>query len=368
MGSDYKNMPFPWISKSKLMTYDYCPYNFYINYIKKEKFKTREDAVEGTNMHMVFAKFFDELKDKYKDNPGKIFSDKYTDPRKKVRVHPFRRAIYKACMKFVKPNQREYPKYKNIISNFASIETRRFLRLNSILNNEKKIFEYFCPLYIEKRLEHEPTHLFGTIDRVNAMIMPGGKTRIAIYDYKTGNVPSAVQKRDPNSVDIFDWKLPSSKMKEIHFYGLLYLLANGWKLSDEIMSFLNDEEWFFTRKDGMNYKETRRYKKKYLTSLGDDYKLFKAGKGLLEQGDIIVGYYFLNGGQRIANSNKYRPKAYRPIKEYSTVSHKAVLLAINELRSIWHNKEYRERPLENDQICYYKKCSHQEMCKERRIL
>lgn len=346
MVNPYKSMPKPWLSKSKLITYDYCPYDFYQQYeLKKPKTKHIK-AIEGTNMHMVFAKFFEQIQPKH------IFKDEYTDSRTQIRKHPFRRFIYDICMRFVKPEQREYGKYKNIISNFATIETQRFLRLNRIIRNQDKIFEYFRPLYIEKRLEYEPLKLFGTIDRVNAMIMNDGSVKVAIFDYKTGNVPKSILKHKEDTLDIFDWDLPTSKMKEIHFYALLYSLMSGYTVSDELREFLTQPEWFFLKKGGRNYKETQKYKKDYLTSLGDKYKPKKEGKAL-EKDTFVVGYYFLNGAEKIGRD--YIPKAYRPIKQINYNSMKSVYLLINEVRSIWHNNHFIKHPL-GKEVCQWMRC------------
>ena len=271
MPEPYKHMDFPWTSKSKIKAKGYCDYSFYLKYVKKEREQKRQDAVEGTNLHMVFANFYRHLK------PEHVFREEYMKQTAEIQHHPMRRFIYEACMRFIKPNHRSWGKYKNIISNFATIETKRWLRLNSLLVNKQEIFECFKPIAIEKRLEHEGTNLFGTIDRINIEIMPDKTKKIAIYDYKTGNVPKKVQ--DHKDVGkMFDWELRSDLMKEVHFYGLLYLLCSGWNLSDEVKNFLNNKDWWYIKKDDLSYKESLKQKGKYLTSLGKKYKIFKEGK------------------------------------------------------------------------------------------
>ena len=338
-------MAFPWVSKSKLKARDYCDYSYYLRYVKKEKQPKREDAVRGTNLHMVFANFYKNLK------PEHVFKEEYLEQATDLQYHPMRRFIYEASMKFVKPNHRHWGKYKNIISNFATIETQRWLRLNSLLTNRDEIFQCFKPIAIEKRLEHEGTHMFGTIDRINIEVMPDRTKKIAIYDYKTGTVPKGV--RDHKDMGkMFDWDLRPDLMKEIHFYGLLYLLCGGWQLSSEVIDFLNNEEWWYIKKDDMSYKQSLKEKGKYLTSLGKKYKLFKEGK-VLKKGDIIVGFYYLNG-----------ETGYRPIKEYGYPSHKSVIQALNDQRSIEHNHYYVKHPafVFNRDVCGYKKCHRIELC------
>jgi len=165
MAKKYKHMQFPWVAKSKIKSRDYCDYSFYLKYVKKEQEERREDAVEGTNLHMVFANFYRHLKKEH------VFKEEFTDSKTELHTHPMRRFIYEACMKFIKPNHRNWGKYKNILNNFATIETQRWLRLNTLLNNKDDIFKCFKPLYIEHRLEHDPTHMFGTIDRINIEVM-----------------------------------------------------------------------------------------------------------------------------------------------------------------------------------------------------
>jgi len=353
MGKDYIEKKGIWTSKSKIKDLEYCPYSFWLDRIKGEKKELPEVAIEGTNLHMVFHSFYEVLK------PHHVFKDEFTDPRTPINRHPFRKFIYDACMEFVKPDQREYGKYKNVLSNFATIECARFTRLNSILHNKKEIFDCFTPLVLERRLEYKPLHLYGTIDRVNVEVMPDGSKKIAIYDYKTGNVPSSVQKYNENTMDMFQWTLPTHYMKEIHFYGLLYLLSSGWQLGDEVIDFLENPEWWYTKKgkSGLPFTEVFKEKGKYLTGLKKKYKLFKdteqSGRKVFDGNDLILGFYFLNGD-----------KGYRPIKKFNYASHKGVLLSTNKYRSVMYNKHYvtTPKPVYNFIGCEKKRCVRYKEC------
>lgn len=352
---EYVDKPFPWVSKSKIGSLDYCRYSFWLERIKNKKDRPRESAIEGTNMHMVVAAFFKYLK------PEHVFKDKFTDARTKLEIHPFRKFIYEGCMRFVKPEQRGWGKYKNVLNNFATVECKRWLYLNTILHDKDKIFKYFKPLFIEKRLEHEGTYQFGTIDRINYAVMPDESVKIEIIDYKTGSTPKAVMNYKDNTGKMFDCKLPSRFMKEIHFYGLLYLLMTGWQLHDKVIEFLNDKEMWYVKKDDMSYKETKKAKSKYLTELKknfkstkQDYKLFKEGREL-KKGDILVGYYFLGGD-----------KGYHVTKEYGYPSHKSAILAINDYRTVIHNKFFVTNPeiVYSPDGCMYKNCHRITKCEE----
>lgn len=345
---EYISYKFPFVSKSKLKSFLFCKYDFYDQKILKNKQPRREDAIEGTNMHVVFNRFYANLK------PEHVFKDEFTDPRIPIHRHPFRKFIYDACMNLVKPDQRGYGKYKNILSNFASIECKRFLRLNTRLHNKQEIFDCFKPLYLEKKLVYKPLFLYGTIDRVNVEVMPNGKKVIAIYDYKTGNVPKSVMTYDENVSGNLSWKLPPYLMKEIHFYAILYALSSGWNVGDEVKDFLVNEDWWFIKKDGMTYGDSLNYKKDYLTSLQKKYKLFKAGK-LLKGSDYLIGYYFLNGD-----------KGYRPLKKFNYKSYTSTLALINEYRSCVHHKYYVKHPkfVFNPYGCE-KRCRRFEECREK---
>lgn len=421
-GGGYKHMPFPWISKSKIKTYDYCPYSWYKQYILHERRKKMRKAVEGTNMHMVFNKYYLQLRLKH------LTKDEFTDDRVRIRHHPLRRFIYKACMVSVKANhkcvkegivkpdcnadcpyperecQRKYKKYKNIISNFATIETRRWLNTYRNYESKHKAYKAYKPLHLEKRLEYEPLKLFGTIDRVDKIMLEDNKERICIYDYKTGNVPKDVRESEPlYTLSSTGWKIPSHYMKEIHFYGFLYLLKSGWKVSQRVTDFLMDKDWWvltlskevediykkaekeYDKKNrdtaaelyrkaikenalvehktpAVSRKKVNKMKRRYLTAIGDDYKLFRSGD-TLDKGDIFVGYYFLNGRKKVTQ-NREIPKAYRPIKKFNYRSLKSVLRSINHVRSIWYNKEFMEKPYPESERkkCIYRRCHQIEEC------
>lgn len=348
MSKTYIPSPFPWTSKSKIGDLEYCPYNFYQEKVLKNYRKERQDSIEGTNMHSVFHNFFETVDKKH------VFSDeKFTDPRIPLERHPFRKFIYEACMKSVMPQERNYPKYKNILNNFSSIECERWLRINSYLEDKEEIFNVFKPYRVEVGLRYDDLHLYGRIDRINFEIMPDGRKKLAIYDYKTGKVPTLVQNHVENE-NPFSWRLPSHYMKEIHFYALLYLLLTGWKLSDKVKEFLEDKKWWKVKMNGFDAIETKKYKKDHLVSLKKDYKLFKPGKQFSGK-EIILGYYFLNG-----------KKPYRPIKNYSYRTHTSLLVSINNYRSVKYERAYTKHPRDcfNYIGCPKKNCSRLEECRK----
>lgn len=359
----YKRMPPPWISKSKLNKDDWCGFDYYEHYVLQIYTKTRL-SVEGTNMHMVLHRFFKKLKmedliepeERYQKllGEGKTFFD--VDKNIPIDRQPFRRFIYEMCMKHVPPKHRGYPKYKLILSNFATIECERWIKLNDMSKNKEEILKYFKPILLEQRFEFEKYYLFGTIDRVDVEILPNKTRKILIIDYKTGKVPPDIQAGLQKPLNQYSWKLGSDKMKELHFYGLIYLFYNEWELKDELNHFLLSDEWLRTKIDSKNYIATKELKKEHYKSLGaKKARIYKDGK-TLKKGDILVCVYYLGGD-----------KPYKVVKEFNYTSFGTLIKHINDLRSREkHNMYITDPRLVFDEIVCekYKGCSKFEHCKE----
>jgi len=354
MGKDYINLPFPWHSKSKLGEDSYCKFQYYDKYIMKNVPTKQRSAVEGTNMHMVFSNFFGNLKDE-EITP-------FIDMEATVRIknHPLRRFIYEKCMTYVKPTERGNPYYQNIIRNFATIETKRFIELCNRLTNKKDIVRYFKPLKTEQRWEIPSIKWFGTLDRVDVWIGPNGGKKIMIIDYKTGNVPNAIKKGLKNPLNQFSWELSTPKMQELHFYGIMFLLKAGWQLSPEVIDYLiNPKWWFYTKDEKTTYVESKEIKKKYLKSLNtkkaNRWKMYKDDREL-KQGDIILCIYYLGGD-----------KPYKVIKQFSHSSYAGVIRHSNDLRSRDYNEIHVDHPsyIFDEYVCEnYKRCTRVQECKE----
>lgn len=344
-------MPFPWISKSKLKLDNYCKFEYYDRHVLHNYPPKKLVAIEGSNIHMVFSRFFGGLK----RDEVKLY---YHLPRQDIQYHPFRKFIYEKCMTYVHPKQRANPVYRNLIRNFATAEAERWVELNDTFTNTQEIFRYFVPVVIEKRLENDTIFIFGTLDRAHIEIFPPGIKKMVIIDYKSGNVPKDIL-NGPDPMNQFSWKLPPAFMKEMHFYAIQYLLGSGWKMPEEIIEFLTNEVWWFTHKGDLSYKASKKIKSEYLTSLNtkkdNKFKMYKGAK-TLEQGEIIIGIYFLG-----------RKKPYKVIKEFNYRSYRAVLMHINDLRSREFNQMYVKHPkyVFNEKVCKdYKRCSNVVKCKE----
>lgn len=353
MGKDYVSLPFPWHSKSKLNEDGYCKFQYYDKYIEKNTRTKQRSSIEGTNMHMVFSNFFGDLK--------KEEIRKFVDMESTARIknHPIRKFIYERCMVYVKPSERGHPFYKNIISNFATAETERFIQLCNRLTDKNDIVSYFKPLKTEQRWEIDSIKWFGTLDRIDVWIAPNGAKKMVIIDYKTGNVPSKILNGPKNPLDQFSWQLPSNKMKELHFYAIMFLIKAGWQLSPEVVDYLTSPEWWFYTKEGKTYEESKEIKKEYIKSLntkkGNRWKMYKENREL-KQGDIIVCIYYLGGD-----------KPYKVMKEFKYASYRAAIVHSNDLRSRDYNKIYVDHPsyVFDEFVCEnYKKCGKVQECKE----
>jgi len=353
MGKDYISLPFPWHSKSKLSEDGYCKWQYYNRYHLKNVQKKQRSAVEGTNTHMVFSMFFGDLKDED--------TLPFIDAKSTVRIknHPIKEFIYRRCMTYVKPSERGHPYYKNIINNFALIETERFIQLCNRVTNKKDIVTYFKTLLTEQRWEIDSAKWFGTLDRVDVFVSPNGSKKIMIIDYKTGKVPNSIKNGPKNPSNQFTWSLSPSKMLELHFYGIMYLIKVGWQLSKEVIEYLTNPKWWFYTKEGKTYEESKEIKKQYLKSLNtgraNKWKIYKDGREL-KQGDIILSIYYLGGD-----------KPYKVMKEFNYRSYGAVIRHSNDLRSRDYNEIFVDDPsyVFDEFVCEnYKRCTNVEKCKK----
>jgi len=353
MGKDYISKGFPWHSKSKIIEDGYCRWQYYNRYIMGNVTKRERPSVQGTNMHMVFSMFFGDLKDE------EILPFIDVEATTLIKNHPIRRFIYERCMIYVKPSERGNPFYKNVIRNFAMIETERFIQLCNRLSTKKDIIRFFKPLLTEQRWEIPPIKWFGSLDRVDVYVAPNSAKKVVVIDYKTGKIPKAILRGPKNPLNQFTWELASPKMKELHFYAIMYLMRAGWELSPQVIDYLTNKDWWFYIKEGHTLEESKEIKKNYLTSLNtrknNRLKMYKDGREL-KQGDIIVCIYYLGGDE-----------PYKVMKEFNYRSYRAVIMHSNDLRSRDFNEIFVDHPsyvFKEFECENYKKCSKVQECKK----
>jgi len=299
----YTYRTLPWLSKSTILGYRFCQYLFDLRYNKGIDAGVSVKAETGTNIHVLYDKFFDivdydELKKIVINHKKELIN---------TRVYHY---FYKLLMEMIPVDSRAYKPYQWMIRNFALLEADHWISLNlKYPDNYIDIQNYFIPIAKEKYSECPSLMIFGTVDRINNY--EEGNLRI-IYDYKTGRVPVDVRK-GPKSSDIFSWKLPPKKSFELHYYLILAMTQRGFTIHPDIVAFCTQEEYF---KEGVKVPKVDSY---FFNSQGEPVKAKEYYRlGMIFSGD---------------EKQPYVPKK-EPIKRSLT----AVFKWINFLRYIIKNK------------------------------
>ena len=322
----YTYRPLPWMSKSTVISEKFCPYLFFLRYIRGMDIGVSLAAKTGVNMHMVCEKFFEKIDIPALERIPIIYNEQIENSR----VFNF---MLNTAMELIPIESRKYITYQNILTNFALIEAVHWIELNRRFEeNREKVLKYFIPMYLEKYVEAKNVLLYGTLDRKNR-VLDGKREVFEIYDYKTGHVPRSVTRGLQYSDNEFSWDLPSDKMFELHFYVLLDILNRGFTLAPEIINYLMLPQ-FFT-------KDSPLPKLAY-------YFYDKHGVGYKFQKDYRVGIIYLNGDI-----------PYVPKKLAGKRSMGAVFRRINSLRGKMYRKEpFLKQP--NYYIC--RNCSISDKC------
>lgn len=358
---EYVSRPFPWVSKSKIKTYKFCPYCFYLSKILKEKGELGLKTKAGTNTHLIFSNIFRLFDIEYVIENIDL---NYTDP---IRKNELTNYVYGLCMDQVPKHDRSNQYLRRIFWKFSIYEAGHFYYLYDLFNGNKfKIWEYFKPQGIEEYIEVPQIKIFGTLDRRSITVDKNLNKKTFIADYKTGHIPKE---------SIESGSLPTTFNKELHFYMLLHLIKNeGYRLSEKVVKFLNDDlyyengQWreFKLGKTKEEDKKLRRAQKKYLTSLGDDYRLFKID----EKGRKKIFPYKNCEAGIIFFTIELEPKNPVVVKRnFSYTSYKAVLNDINYIRKVvkyldreeyYAVREMKTRPQYSPYKCPH--CSMEEYC------
>jgi len=232
----YTYRKLPWMSKSSILGYRFCAYLFNLRYNKGRDMGVQISAETGTNMHVLYVKFF-ELMDY--DELVKINID-YTEDIVDTRVYEY---FFKHLIEMIPANSRSFEPYQIRVANFALLEAAHWIELSrKYKESYNKIRKYFEPLMMERYLECEPLLIFGTLDRKNKW-EEDDKIGI-LYDYKTGHVPKDVKKgtKDNNP---FSWTIPTNKSFELHFYLILVMHRRGFIIDPALIEFCTNDKWFY---------------------------------------------------------------------------------------------------------------------------
>lgn len=233
----YVFQPWPWCSKSTIISEKFCPWLFKLRYLDKIDTGVSLKAETGTNMHATVALFFDRFK---MEDLIKIPIN-YEEDLTNSRVYHFIKA---EVNKLIPYESREYNAYKIILRNFALMEAAHWISLNEeYKGNTTRVIKYFIPAYLEKYIEFPEAKLFGTIDRKNRNKENGVELH-EIYDYKMGHVPKDIQRglRDP--YDEYSWKMKTNNMFQLHFYMMLDLLIRGFSVNEKLVEYLTNPKYY----------------------------------------------------------------------------------------------------------------------------
>jgi len=129
----YTYRPLPWMSKSTVISEKFCPYLFFLRYIRGMDIGVSLAAKTGVNMHMVCEKFFEKIDIPALERIPIIYNEQIENSR----VFNF---MLNTAMELIPIESRKYITYQNILTNFALIEAVHWIELNRRFeeNREKR--------------------------------------------------------------------------------------------------------------------------------------------------------------------------------------------------------------------------------------
>lgn len=221
----YRFRPLPWVSKSKIMSWRFCKYAFFLDNILELEAVPMDNVMKkkqitGTDMHLVVALFWKEVKER--DLVEDLMRMPLELDYKNSRIFW---AIYSLCQEIMPKEARVVKEFAIILSNFAQLQVENWIWISQNIGTNKKDYEkYWIPIYVELYLEDPNMKYHGTIDVVyNNPNYKNDKRPYIVLDYKTGHVPKSV--RDYKGEGAVS--LPTSKLMELHFYA--WMMANAKK-------------------------------------------------------------------------------------------------------------------------------------------
>jgi len=232
----YTYRALPWLSKSTILGYRFCQHLFDLRYNRGQDYGGSLKAETGTNMHVLYKKFFDQIDYEILDS----FVLSYIQEIEDTNVFKY---FFKIVMELIPIASRAFKPYQVMVKNFALLEADHWITLNrEYKENRSKVLKYFLPLNREKYNECPILQIFGTIDR--KALWGNDKDVIILYDYKTGHIPNDVKagKKTDNN---FSWTIPTKKSFELHFYLVLEMCSAGYTIHPDLVDFCTNEKWFY---------------------------------------------------------------------------------------------------------------------------
>jgi RecB family exonuclease len=212
------------MSKSRMISYNTCPYKFYLDYIEfkdEPKAKPQEGSPlqKGLDLHQIFEDYYTlptavTISEPYEEN---IFNLLRTFPEaKKAHLEdkdPYHNNLYRKVDSY----QHLQDIYDNHLENFAKY-------------NENNIRDYgienYIPLYREVTIYNPEMHFLGILDRVEKR--PDGWY---VLDYKTG-APSTLKKYI-SELALYKWLFEVESGEEVYKVGI-YFSENGKERTIEL--------------------------------------------------------------------------------------------------------------------------------------
>jgi len=162
MSSKYNkfSLSTPWLSKSGVLTYSFCPRKFYLKKVKGHDLPPSDALEKGIKFHNWIETLFDKI-----DKEGLINGDTTIRKEYKKYFPSDFKAIDKSEVK--------------LYSNFIEMEEERW--------EETDNKEDFFPLKTEEFLSDEELMFHGAYDRLDKYCEEDGEDVHIVYDYKTGS-------------------------------------------------------------------------------------------------------------------------------------------------------------------------------------
>ena len=201
MSDEYYNMSIEQLSKSKILCYLNCPFQFKLKYINHLPSPAGPAAERGKDIHDIVDKFFDRL------------------PYNKMHPDMFEDILKRLC------GEEKFEEYSLYMGHFIRMETERF-------NSVPKV--HYRPKYREVHLGKN-WRLHGIIDRIDYEPSIG---KYSVWDYKTGHVGSI--KSHLFELTLYSYLFSQHFKKVIPVVGI-YDLKKGRKISTELTQSHYDE-------------------------------------------------------------------------------------------------------------------------------
>lgn len=224
--SEYKYKKFtfeePWLSKSSINLYNFCPYAFYLRYIKGKRGEPSRQMERGTEFHDWAEDIYDKVdKESLKEGESSIVKEYKKHLPKKAKIQ----------------SKRDVELYKN----FIDIEDKRWK------NTDDK--DLFFPVKTEMFLTDKDLMYHGSFDRLDLY----DDDEYIVIEYKTGDFKE--YKMSDYRFELFGYKhlIEKNLDYDVDYMGVVFPDSNHFVV-----------EKFKTRTENAFYDKVKRTRKRIL--------------------------------------------------------------------------------------------------------